>query len=527
MRERGCRIVQLDPRYNETSKVVDQHHFIRPDTDAYFLAGMLREVFKNEWDQTGHLSNLLPEYTELIALTEPFTPQRVEAITGVPAATLIELTKDFATTERAVIYGRMGVSTQRHGGLCHWLIAALNILTGHCDRPGGAMFTQPAVDVKRSKKFRKIHDRWRSRVRQLPEFMGELPVATLADEILTPGEGQIRAMIIHAGNPVLSSPNGKRLDDAFGSLDFCVSIDIYLNETSRHADLILPPPSHLEEDHYDLIYNLSAVRNNAKFSPALFEPAPGQRYDWQIARALIERLATESKKKPDRLLQRLNPRQLLNLGLMTGPYGKLSSWKKLGSGLSLKKLRNSVHGIDLGALQSCIESELRTKSGKIELMAPVYVDALKGLADTVASGPVPEDKDGRDFQLIGRRHLRSNNSWMHNVKELVRGKQRCTLLLHPDDATRIGAIDGGQVVVVSRTGRIQLPASIDASIMPGVVSIPHGFGHHGKGTRLSTAASAAVAGVSLNDITDHERLDPLTGNAAFSGQWVSLEVVDE
>ncbi|MEM6769642.1 MAG: molybdopterin oxidoreductase family protein, partial [Bacteroidota bacterium] len=406
---------------------------------------------------------------------------------------------------------------QAHGTLCNWLLVVLNVLTGHFDREGGAMLTTPAVPLIRGRKQRRAYGRWKSRVRGLPESEGELPAAVMAEEMLTPGNGQIRAMITHAGNPVISTPNGRQLDEAFAGLDFMVCIDIFLNETTRHADLILPPPSHLEVDHYDLVFNHLATANVAKYSPQLFSPEPRQWYDWQIAKALVAKLAPLSGYKAPRRHRWGTPRRLLNLGLLTGPYGKLSSWKRLFSGLSLRKLERAKHGILLGPLEPKLLTELRTPDGMINLVPEFVSTALVPIREALATPPKLEPGT---FSLIGRRHLRSNNSWMHNSPGLAKGKNRCTVMMHPEDAANLGVVEGQEVTVTSRTGSIVIYAELTDTMMPGVVSIPHGFGHHRQGVRLRVAQ--AHAGVSVNDITDDLLVDAVTGNAAFSGQRVKV-----
>ncbi len=521
IKKRGGKIIQFDPRKNETSTVVDEHYFIKPNTDIYFLLGMLHLIQKNSWINLQHLKNEITGLEKLKDIAIDFTPEKVAKITGVAANDIIRITKEFASEDKAVLYGRMGMSTQEHGGLCHWLSGVINILTGHLDRTGGAMFTKPAVDIKRAKTFKKAHGRWHSRVRGLAEFEGELPVSVMAEEILTPGKGQIKALITHAGNPALSTPNANRLDEALPKLDFMVSIDIFLNETTKHADIILPPPSHLEVDHYDLIFNLISVSNNVKFSEALFTPKEGQLYDWQIAKELTKRFAKFSKSKPSKMMQWLTPKQILNLGLLTGPYGKLSSVSKLFSGISLKKVIDSKHGISLGALQQRIPEVLLTKDGKINIADEVFLKGLDKVASELEQHPYMK-LSKQDFLLIGRRNLRTNNSWMHNIENLAKGKNKCTVMMHPADAEKHNLEDAVDVIVTSETGKITIPLEITDTLMPGVVSIPHGFGHIKKGIQLDIASKPENAGVSVNDITDHNRIDPVTGNAAFSGQIVQI-----
>ncbi|MCB9267751.1 MAG: molybdopterin-dependent oxidoreductase, partial [Lewinellaceae bacterium] len=387
------------------------------------------------------------------------------------------------------------------------LVIVLNILTGNLDREGGAMFTQPAFDhvaFTGNKGKTGIFGRRRSRVSGLPEYSGEFPVAALAEEILTPGEGQIRAMVTVAGNPVLSTPNGNQLDEALASLDFMVAIDIYINETTRRANIILPPTTGLETEHYDIIFHLLAVHNTAKYSPPLFEKEPEQRHDWQIFQALAERLAGQPGNG-------MPPAQMLDYALRAGPHK-----------LSLKQLAEATHGIDLGPLQPCLPGRLFTPDKKIALAPDIFVQDIGRLkADMEAWDN--NSANGFPLELIGRRQLRSNNSWMHNSRRLVKGPERCTLLLHPQDAQKAGVEDGQEVLVVSKTGAIRIKAEISDEIMPGVVSIPHGWGHGLDGVQMEVAR--AHPGASINELTDHKRIDGLTGNAAFSGVPVRIERV--
>jgi len=485
---------------------------------------MLHIIQKNNWIDLKHVASHITGLDKLKDIAADFTPERVSEITGVSKDLLLRITKEYVLEDKAVLYGRMGMSTQEHGGLCHWLSGVINILTGHFDREGGAMFTKPAFDIKREKSFKKAHGRWHSRVRGLAEFEGEFPVSVMAEEMLTPGEGQIKALITYAGNPALSTPNAKRLDEALPKLDFMVSIDIFLNETTKHANIILPPPSHLEIDHYDLIFNLISVSNNVKFSEALFKSQNEQLYDWEIAKELIKRFSKVSKKKPSKIFQWLTPRQLLNLGLLTGAYGKLSHPSKWFSGISLKKVINSKHGISLGALQPRIPEVLVTRDGNINIADAVFLKGLTKVKSELLNHPYTS-LTSKDFLLIGRRHLRTNNSWMHNIETLAKGKNKCTVMMHSKDAEKQNLQHEQQVTVTSKTGSINLPLEITDNLMPGIVSIPHGFGHSKKGTQLTIASKPEYAGVSVNDITDHNRIDLVTGNAAFSGQIVQISTV--
>ncbi len=443
---------------------------------------------------------------------------------------------------QAVWYGRLGVSTQEFGTLTQWLICAVNIVTGNLDRPGGAMFTRPALDLLvPGWTNRGSFGRWRSRVRQLPEFAGELPAAVMAEEILTPGKGQIRGLITVAGNPVLSSPNGRQLEAALSQLDFMVSIDIYRNETTRHAHLILSPTAALEHEHYDVIFDLLAIRKTARYSPALFRPAQDTRHDWEIflelhTRLLGNGLFGRAKAWLRRaVLRRLGPEGLLDLGLRVGPYG--SGWKVWKRGMSLRKLKQSPHGIDLGPLEPCLPGRLQTPTKRIQL-APESLRAdlerLRERFGLIDPPPalalrIPWKRTeilwllGPKLLLIGRRQVRSNNSWMHNSERLVKGKPRCTLLMHPDDAAGHVIADGQQVRVTSRVGSIEAVVEVSAEIMPGVVSLPHGWGHTREGVQMQTAQGHP--GVSINDVTDEGAVDAFSGNAAFHGTPVTVEPV--
>ena len=505
---RGGRLVVVDPRRTETARVADTHLFIRPGTDALLLMALLSVIFAEGLEDLGRLDEHCDSLAELRSAAAPFSPERVAGATGIDPETIRRLARDFASSPTAACYGRFGLSTQELGGSCLWLVNALNIVSGNLDRPGGVLFTRPAVDVL-ARTGRGRHGRWKSRVRGLPEFGGELPVAVLAEEILTEGKGQIRALITSAGNPVLSTPNGRQLDRALAQLDFMVSIDYYLNETTRHADIILPPTSALEHDHYDLVFHLLAVRNVARYSPPLFEPGPDARHDWQILSELQRRLDDSPlpARLRNRLTARLGPRALLAWGLRMGPYGR--GLRPFGHGLTLKAVERAKHGLDLGPLEPRLPDLLPTPGRRIELAPPLFLANLPRLETLRAAPPGPDE-----LLLVGRRHLRSNNSWMHNFPRLVRGKERCTLLMNPADAARRGLEDGRPVEVVSATGRVVLPLEISDEMMPGVVSLPHGWGHDRPGIRLSVAAQHP--GASVNDLTDDRRVDPLCGTAAFS-----------
>jgi len=517
LQQRGGEVVVIDPRKTETAEKADQHLFIKPGTDVLLLLGMIHILFREKLIDEQAIRHS-KGVEKLQAKVKNLSLELIARHTGIASDELIQLTKRFATARTAVCYGRMGVSVQRFGSLCQYLINVINILTQNFDRAGGAMFTTPAVDiVAQAGKPGKRFGRWKSRVSGLPEFGGELPVSVLAEEILTPGEGQIRAFVTSAGNPVLSTPNGARLEKALATLDYMVSIDIYINETTQYANIILPPATGLESDHYDLVFNLLAVRNTAKYSPALFTPDPGAKYDWEIFKALTSRLSADKGWFSKLLLNWKTPKRLLDAGLRKGPYGFLKG--NVFNGMNLKKLKRFPHGVDLGPLKPQLPQRLLTSDHQIDLAPDIFIasmdDCMKSFNDDQANE--------FELQLIGRRHLRSNNSWMHNSHRLTKGPVRCTLLMHPEDAAARTLKNEEVVTVTSTVGAVQLPIEISEEIMPGVVSIPHGWGHHRKGTRQKNAEENP--GVSINDLTDPTLLDTLSGNAAFSNNRVNVTAV--
>lgn len=532
IRARGGQVVVIDPRRTETAELASRHHFIRPGADALLLLGMLATIFAERLAAPGRLAAIVDGMDALAQAVAPFSPERVAPATGIAADEIRALARAFAGARAAVCYGRMGASTQAFGGVTQWLVNALNIVTGNLDRAGGAMFTRPAVDLVAlgaRAGMRGHFARGKSRVRKLPEFGGEYPVATLADEILTEGEGQIRSLVTVAGNPVLSTPNGRRLDQALAGLDFMVSVDFYINETTRHAHVILPPTATLEHDHYDLIFHVLAVRNTAKYSPPLFPNGEDTRHDWQIFLELTTRLEERGRLGPllgrakRAALHRAPPHLLLDLALRLGPYGAFA--RPLAEGaLSLAKLQREVHGVDLGPLEACLPGRLFTKDKRVRLAPELFVRDLARLEASLLGAEAPATGERFDLMLIGRRHLRSNNSWMHNSLRLVKGPERCTVLMHPDDAATRRLAPSQRVRVSSRVGSIELKIEVSDEIMPGVVSIPHGWGHDRPGVQAETATRHP--GASINDLTDDLALDALTGNAALSGVPVRVEAID-
>lgn len=523
IRKRGGKVILVDPRFNETARHADQHLFIRPGTDVLLLLALLHVVFEERLLRLGPLAAFTKGVEVIGTLVADFPPERVAPITGVEADQIRRLAREFAAAESAVCYGRIGVSTQEFGGICQWLINVLNIVTGNLDRPGGAMFTLPAFDpvtAPESLAHRGSFARRHTRVRKLPEFSGEFPVVALAEEILTEGDGQVKALVTLAGNPVLSTPNGRELDRALAGLEFMVSIDFYVNETTRHAHIILPPTFSLERHHYDLAFHLLAVRNIAKFSPALFERDAETRHDWEILVELQTRMEHDGlygRVRRAAIKRFVTPERLLDLALRFGPHG--ARMNPFGKGLTLRKLRKAVHGIDLGPLTPCLPQRLRTKDRRIDLAPEVFVKDV----ERVKAKLLDVRASNGELRLIGRRQLRSNNSWLHNTQRLLRGKPRCTVLMHPADAARRQLSSGQMVMVRSRVGSVELPLEISDEMMPGVVSIPHGWGHDRDGVQLAVAREHA--GESINDLTDELAIDVLCGTAAFNGVSVSVEPV--
>lgn len=519
IRDRGGKIVVVDPRRTETAERADEHVAVRPGTDAYLLFSLLHVIFEENVADPGRLGMHMEGLGVVERLAREFPPRETSEITGVSAERVRRLAREFCAAGRAVCYGRMGVSTQEFGGLCQWLVQVINAVTGNLDRPGGAMFALPAVDVVAERRRPGSFGRWKSTVRGLPEFGGELPVSTLAEDMEA---GAVHALLTAAGNPVLSTPDGRRLDRAIRDLDFVASIDFYVNETTRHADVILPPTAALEHDHYDLAFHALAIRNTARYNEALFEPADDARHDWQILLELHRRLVPKPKpaQRIWRALASRGPHVLLDVALRRGPYGKgflggLLPWRK---GLSLGELKKHPHGIDLGPLEPCLPERLRTEDRRIDLAPEPLVDDVERLRARRAD--LSTAAGNGSLLLIGRRQVRSNNSWMHNYPRLMKGGDRCTLLIHPDDAASRELADGDVARIESSVGEVEAPIEITEAMMPGVVSLPHGFGHGRDGVELETATQNP--GVSANDLNDPSRVDELTGNAAFSGLEVTV-----
>jgi len=547
LRARGGKLVVIDPRRTETAEVADAHHAIRPGADAYLLAAMATTLFDEGLVRLGRLEAHIAGLAELQQALQPFTPERVAARCGIEAPAIRQLARDLASAERGCVYGRIGTCTQSYGTLASWLVDVLNVLTGNLDEPGGAMFPKSAAFASNTQGRPGsgrgiVTGRWRSRVDGAPEVFGELPTTALAGEIETPGPGQVKALITIASNPVLSAPGGPRLAAAFDSLSLMVSLDIYLNETTRHADVILPGFSPLEDSHYDVAFPQLSFRNHARFSGPVFAPAAEHLPEWQsllrlaaIARGqgaqadvlalddqlLADEVLKQAGDNAPRVLQALSgrrgPERLLDLALRSGPYG--DGFGARPDGLTLDKVQaaSASGGIDLGPLAPRIPELLRTPSGKVELApAMLLADLPRALADIDTPAPA--------MVVIGRRDVRSNNSWMHNLPSLAKGPYRCTALVHPADAARLQLADGGQARLVGNGSELEVTVELSAAMMPGVVSLPHGWGHKLPGARLALAAERP--GVNLNELLADGLRDPLSGNAVLGGTAVTLAALE-
>jgi anaerobic selenocysteine-containing dehydrogenase len=546
LRQRGGQIVVIDPRRSETAAIADAHHFIRPGADVFLLAGMVHSLFAQGLVRPGRLAPRTLGIDAVRDAVAAFSPEAVASRCGLSADTINGLARQLAQTERACVYGRIGTCTQEFGTLSSWLIDVLNVLTGHLDAPGGAMFPKaPAFAANTMGKpgaGRGISTgRHASRVSAAPEVFGELPITVLAEEIETSGPGQIKALITVASNPVLSSPGGPRLSRALESLDFMVSLDIYVNETTRHADVVLPGLSPLEDAHYDVSFPQLSHRNHARYSAPVFAPDPQHPSEWQNLLRLMAIARGQGAKADvlaidDELLaQELNktagdhaaamqsalarsgrrgPERLLDLALRTGPYGDLFGMKP--QGLNLDKVMAADGGIDLGALEPRIPEVLRTPSGRIELAPAACLSDLRRAEARLAEA-------APDLVIVGRREVRSNNSWMHNLPTLAKGPERCTLLVHPEDAARLGLAEGAPARITAGLRHITAPVALSTDMMPGVVSLPHGWGHDAPGARLQLAVQRP--GANLNAVLDDRLRDPLSGNAVLSGVAVAVEAV--
>ena len=516
MQARGGKLVVIDPRRTETADKADEFHYLRPGTDALLELAVIHTLFEEGLVADGVWRTWTDGVDEVRRIAEPFAPERVAEATGMAADTIRQLARGQASAPSAVWYARFGACVQEFGGLAAWAGVVINVLTGNLDRPGGMMFATPAVDLLgvAARAGHKGHAAiWKSRVAGLPEFGGELPVAALADEMLTPGDGQMKAMLVIAGNPVLSTPDGARVAQGLAGLEFVAALDMYVTATSRHAHIIIPPPSQLERDDFPLVFSALAVRNHARYCGPTFAPPANLHDDGDTLLAIAARIE-KLRGRHARALGLATFRKtgfdpVVDVGLRAGPYGWRSSHK-----LSLRKLKAAPDGIDLGPLESRLPGALHTAGRRVQLAPAPLVADVERLRASI-DRPVPP------LVLIGRRQLRSNNSWMHNAPRLVRGKSRCTLLVHPADAAAAGIASGERARLRSRVGTLEAVTEVTDTIMPGVVSLPHGWGHDRHGAKLGVAS--AIDQASLNDVTDASLVDALTGTSALSGVPVTLE----
>ncbi|MET0750540.1 MAG: molybdopterin-dependent oxidoreductase [Solirubrobacterales bacterium] len=556
IRERGGKVVVVDPRRSRTAKEASEHHFIRPGTDAHLLFAIANVLLVEQLADPGRLAEYAND-AELVAdLAEPFTPEAVEAVCGIAADEIRRLARELAGAEHAAVYARIGTTTQRFGTLASWLVDVLNYLTGNLDREGGAMFPLAAAAQRNSSgrgptgKGVRV-GRWQSRVSGRGEVFGELPVAGLAEEIATPGDGQVRGLITIAGNPLVSTPDSGALAEAVETLEFMVSVDIYVNETTRHADVVLPAPEPLAKAHYDAALYQLAVRSVANWSAPVLELPEGQPHEWEV---ILRLAAIAAGQGPDAdieawdelviqtligrevalpgspiegrdpaeiaaaLGERRGPERIIDFMVRVGPFGE--GFGAHPEGLTLERLEASPHGIDLGPMRPRLPDVLRTPSGRIELAPPEIAADVPRLRAELAGEGIGRNGE---MVLIGRRQLRSNNSWMHNLPALVKGKDRCTVQVHPDDAERLGLAEGGRARVSSASGELVAPVEITDEIMPGVVSIPHGWGHDAPGNRMAVAA--AHAGVNSNLLAPVD-VDVPSGNAVLNGIPVEVAAAD-
>jgi anaerobic selenocysteine-containing dehydrogenase len=533
LRARGGKLVVVDPRRSETAREADRHVAILPGGDAALLLGMLRVLLDEGRVDRAAIAEQARGFDAIERRVRALDRTACAASTGLSWETIAELAREFAGARAPVAYSRIGVCNNRHGTLATFATDLLNLATGRLGAVGGAMFTTPAIDVSRLSRMPGFdgHGRFRSRVRGLPETLGDLPAACLAEEIETPGEGQVRALVTHAGNPVLSVPNGRRLDRALAGLEFMVSVDLYINETTRHAHLVLPSAWSLVHEHYDLLAAQLALRNFARVSPPVVPSRPGERADWEILMALAEGLGggMTGTRPVDGLLRvarrlgwRVTPDHLLDLMLRTGSHGdgllpRALRFGRFRKGLSLASLRREKHGTDLGALEPGVARRVLHRDRRVHVDAEPFVQALDAFA---AEGAAQAPRAG-ELLLIGRRELRTNNSWMHNVPALVSGRERCVLLVHPDDAARAGVRDGDTALLTSRVHRGPVPVRLSDEMRPGVVSLPHGWGHAAAARTLRVAGSRP--GVSFNDWSDDATTEPVVGQSILNGVPVRLE----
>ncbi len=513
IQKRGGKIVVIDPKQSETADISCEHHFIKPGSDVLLLLAMINTLYRKNLTNCDAIKQYIPDIDAVENYTAPYTPERVALHTGISAQAIEALVVDFCEAKSAVCYGRMGASVQVFGTLTQYLIMLFNILTGNLDRRGGMMFTQPAADILTVAGPGSM-GKFSSRVRGLPAFGGEYPVSCLAEEITTEGEGQIKAMVLGAGNPVLTTPNAEQLDQAFEQLEFMVAIDFYVTESTRHADIILPPVTGLERDHFDLVFHNFAVRNYVTYSEPVVKVSDEHLTDWQIYLSLAEKLDELNGKSTQHYkhLWDKTPSGIIDDLLRNGIYGAKEH------NLTLEKVKANPHGIDLGPLQPALPEAIFHQDKKVYLEFDYFMGDLPRVERHFFDPD--SEKKGASLMLIGRRHLKTNNSWLHNSPRMHKGNNRCSAQIHPIDAKNHAIADGDQIVVTSRVGQVTVEAEVTDKIMPGVISIPHGWGHDKNGITWQVARQNA--GANVNALTDEMAVDELSGNAVLNGVPVSI-----
>ncbi|MBB3047622.1 anaerobic selenocysteine-containing dehydrogenase [Litorivivens lipolytica] len=541
IRERGGQVWTIDPRRTETAAIADQHLFIKPGTDAYLLFAWVNVLFEDNKVSLGRLENIVDGVDTVRDLAKAFTPENTADITGVPAAQLRDLINAFNQAESPVLYGRIGLCTQEFGTLASWLVDVVNLLQGRLDAPGGAMFPQAATELPppaEPVQSEVGHGRFKTRVRGFPEYMGMMPASLMAEELAYQGDDKARALITVAGNPVLSVPNGEAIREAMQGLELIVALDFYINETTSLADYILPSTSQLEHSNYDFLFQTTAVRNFARYSPQIFEPDSDARHQYEIMTELVARIngmaaddlhammveglaaqiasspkftGLDAEKIKTATSEHSGPERLLDMMLRAGPHG---DGFEQGEGWNLQKIKAAEHGVDFGPLQPRLPDLLQTPDKRLNIAPALITDDVERLTAAMQTA-------NSGFRLIGRRHIRDMNSWLHNINQYVRGKNRCTLLVHPDDAESLGLSEGGHAIVSGAGRSATVEVEISDSMMPGVVSLPHGFGHRFSDTGQSTAREKSP-GVSCNDLIDWTVLDVPSGTSVVNGAKIEV-----
>ena len=522
LEKRGGRVVVVDPRRSETAKQFE-HLPIRPDADAWLLLSLLQVVLDEGLADRGWLAEHAKGADELERLVAGHSPEDTESRTGVPADRARELARAFAEAPSAAAYGRTGSCLGRFGTLVSFLLDALNAVTGNLDSPGGAVFGRPpiALDDVAERVGLASYGKTRARFGDFPDVIGNLPASLLPREIETPGARQVKAMFVSAGNPVLSVPDGDAMERALGKLDLMVALDFYVNETTKHADYVLPTTTLYERDDVPIAFLGFFSQPFIQTTERVIEPRGESRQEWEIIDDLSRRMGLAPYSIPAlraaaKLGFRPTPQRLVDLLLRTGPKGDLFGARR--GGLSLDELRKHPHGLLLGEEieTGVLGDKVRHKGSRVHLAPPEIVEEMTRAESSNGDDPA------YPLRLIGLRELRSHNSWMHNAPMLMRGGRVQALRVHPDDAAACGLEDGGEVSVESKSGAVTVPVKVTDEMMPGAVALPHGWGHRG-GWKL--ANEHAGANVNLLASSDPEDLERLAGMAHLNGIPVRLEPV--